>query len=161
MPRRPRLFHPALRRDVRAALGAALLFFSLGLAKPVLCHPAPAAARPPEVADGSVRFTRSYGWQALEARQLVLWAGVEEPYVVDLAPGCPDLRQSRVSAITTHNRRLTPRLDSLQVDGRACPLERIQPASGGTLRALGVRREAARSLAVMPAAPPPPPRKSP
>lgn len=116
--------------------------------------------RAPAVEAGSVRFTRSYGWLPVDARRMVLWAGVEEPYFVDLAPGCNALPQARVSGLTTHNRRLSPRTDSFVVDGSSCAVERIQPASGSTLRSLGLRREDARPVPILPMANPPP-RKTP
>jgi uncharacterized protein DUF6491 len=129
-------------------------------------RPAPVVTRAPAVEAGSVRFTRSYGWLPVDARRLVLWAGIEEPYLVDLAPGCSDLPQARVSGISTHNRRLSPRIDSLIIEGAACPVERIQPAPGGTLRSLGLRREDARPVPILPnpvpnPLPTPPPRKTP
>lgn len=150
MPRRPMPPGLAVRRRLPAGLGMALLLGVLGLgaghagARPPDAKPASAAPA------GSVRFTRSYGWAPLEARRLVLWAGVEEPYLVDLSPGCADLRKARVSGFTTHDRRLVPHTDSLAVDGVACPVDRIQPASGSTLRALGVRREDAQPLPIVP-----------
>jgi uncharacterized protein DUF6491 len=163
MPRRPMRSGLAARLRSPAGLGAALLLLaalSLG--------PGYASARPPEAKTrpppaGSVRFTRSYGWLPADERRLVLWAGVEEPYLVDLAAGCRDLRQAGVSGLTTHDRRLVPRTDTLTVDGLACPIERIQPAAESKLRSLGLRREDARPLPILPqpAAPTPPPRKTP
>lgn len=160
MPRRPMLGHPAARWRARAALVAGLALLHPGLA---LSRAPEVAGRAPGAEAGSVRFTRSYGWQAVDARRLVLWAGVEEPYLVDLAPGCGDLRQARLSGLTTHNRRLSPRSDSVVADGTPCPIERIQPAPGSTLRSLGLRREDARPLPILPqpAVPTPPPRKTP
>lgn len=112
-----------------------------------------------------MRLARSYGWLPIDARRLVLWAGIEEPYLVDLAPGCGDLRQARVSGLTTHNRRLSPRTDSLMVDGAACPVARVQPAAGSTLADQNLRREDARPLPILPnslpSPPNPPPRKTP
>ena len=171
MPRRLMFTRPAAWWRPLWPAAALLLSAQLGFAAQ---RPVPGVIRVPAVEAGSVRFTRSYGWLPVDARRLVLWAGVEEPYLVDLAPGCGDLPQARVSGLTTHNRRLSPRTDSLMVDGRACPVERIQPAAGGTLRGLGLRREDARPVPILPAAsanpapnqpanppPNPPPRKAP
>ncbi len=105
--------------------------------------------RPVDV-PGSVRFAHSYGWLPVDGRRVVLWAGVEEPYLVDLASGCPDVRVARVAGVTTHQRRLSPRIDAFVADDKSCLIERIQPAGGSTLRALGVRRDQARDLPVLP-----------
>lgn len=159
MPRRPMVPHPAARWRLPGTWAVVLLLIGAGPG-PVQAASHPADGKPVSQATppGALRFTRSYGWAPLEARRLVLWGGVEEPYLVDLVPGCADLRTARVSAVTTHDRHLIPRTDSLTVDGVACPVERIQPAGGSTLRSLGVGREAARPLPIVPI---PPARKTP
>jgi len=146
-------------------LSGTLLFTALLPPCLAASHQTPAVTRTPAVDAGSVRFARSYGWLPVDARRLVLWAGIEEPYFVDLAPGCGSLTQARVSGLTTHKRRLSPHADSFLVDGNPCPVERIQPASGSTLRSLGLRREDARPLPILPIPPllptaTPPPRKT-
>jgi len=157
MPRRACSSPPAARWHLSLRLGGALLLAT------VLPQAFSAPRPPPAVEAGSVRLFRSYGWLPVDARRLVLWAGVEEPYLVDLAPGCSDLRQARVSGLTTHNRRLAPRTDSLMMDGAACPVAHVEPATGSTLTGLGLRREDARPLPIVPIPlpPAPPPRKTP
>lgn len=159
MPRRVVSSLPAARWRFSLRLGGVLLLAAV--LPPAFSAPRPA----PAVEAGSVRFTRSYGWLPVDVRRLVLWAGVEEPYLVDLAPGCGDLRLARVSGLTTHNRRLSPRTDSLMVDGAACPVAHVQPAAGSTLAGLGLRREDARPLPIVPVPPSPlatpSPRKTP
>lgn len=163
MPRRPMCVRLAARCRLPARLGALILLLgTLGLsAHPAQALPPDLKARAPAAPPGSVRFTRSYGGTPVDARRLVVWAGVEEPYLVDVAPGCADLRKARISSLSTHDRRLAPRIDSLTVDGRPCPIERIQAATGSTLTGLGLRREDARPLPILPQAPTPPPRKTP
>lgn len=41
----------------------------------------------------SVRFFRMYYWQPISDRALVLWLGLEEPYLIDLRERCHGLRQ--------------------------------------------------------------------
>ena len=162
MPRRPMFSRLAAWWRSLGRLGIAALLAAVLPSSFATARPAATVTRPPGLEAGSVRFTRSYGWLPVDARRLVLWAGVEEPYLIDLAPGCGSLPQARVSGLTTHNRRLSPRTDSFVVDGNPCPVERIQPASGGTLRGLGLRREDARPVPILPApTPPPPTRKTP
>lgn len=153
----------AARCRLPAGIGAILaLIATLGLAAPSAeALPPDLKARAPAAPAGSVRFTRSYGGTPVDTRRLVVWAGVEEPYLVDIAPGCTDLRKARISSLSTHDRRLVPRLDNLTVEGRACPIERIQPATGSTLMGLGLRREDARPLPIVPQVSTPSSRKTP
>ena len=139
---------------------AALLLATLLQPGSAAVH-APVVTKAPALEAGSVRFTHSYGWLPFDARRLVLWAGIEEPYLVEIAPGCGDLRQAPVSGLTTHNRRLSPRTDSLVVNGAPCPVQRIEPATGATLNSLGLRREDARAVPILPSPPTPPPRNTP
>lgn len=106
-----------------------------------------------------VRVSRSYGWKPLTPSRFVLWLGVEEPYLVDLAPGCPDLRTLTVQGITTHNRQLNPRIDKLVTSSGPCALAHLQRADRTALSKLGLRREDSQALPVLTSTNPPNPVK--
>jgi hypothetical protein len=82
-------------------------------------------------ADGkvkSVRAARTYGWLPMSADRVVFWLGVEEPYVAEMAPGCPDLRQTTVRGLTTHRRRIEVRTDALVTADGPCPILALRRA---------------------------------
>ena len=52
----------------------------------------------------SVRFFRIYYWQPLSERALVLWLGLEEPYLIDLRERCYDLKRELFLRIADYQR---------------------------------------------------------
>ena len=61
----------------------------------------------------SVRIARTYGAQAMGPSRLVVWLGVEEPYLLDLPPGCTDLTRDPASGLTSHRRQLQAGTDAV------------------------------------------------
>ena len=98
----------------------------------------------------SVRVARAYGWQPLGADALVVWLGVEEPYVVTLFPGCLDPRDGPEVGLTSHRRRIEVRLDAIVTSAGRCPIKSLRRADLQELEGAGLRQAEARSLSLLP-----------
>lgn len=112
-----------------------------------------AFAAPPATPSQSVRATRSYGWLPWSADEIVLWLGVEEPYLIGFAAPCPDLRTVRPAALTTHQRRLAVGIDTLAAGAQACKIKFITRADPATLDAQPGRTSKRLPIPLIPAAP--------
>lgn len=112
------------------------------------------AARPSAPSAASVRVARSYGWLPLGPQRLVVWLGVEEPYLIRVGAGCTDLSLTVARGITSHRRRITAGLDHLLTQGGACRIETLERADPGRLRRDGLQRNLAQPLPVVPVAGP-------
>jgi hypothetical protein len=103
----------------------------------------------------SVRIARTYGSQAMGPSRLVVWLGVEEPYLLDLPPGCTDLTRDPASALTSHRRQLQAGTDAVLTATARCPIVAVRRADRRELEATGIRRAGAQPLRVVPANPTP------
>lgn len=112
----------AARPAVRLAMAAVL---ALGWAA------VPGEAGSPPIK--SLRTSRTYGWSPHSASTLVVWVGIEEPYLVSVMDGCPDLTRVEPSAVSTHRRRLTVGVDVVLAGGAACRIRSIQPTDAHRL----------------------------
>lgn len=114
---------------MHAARPALRLAMALVLALSWAAPPCGAAATPIK----SLRISRTYGWSPRSADTLILWIGIEEPYLVAVMDGCPDLTRVGPGAISTHRRRLTVGADVVLAGGAACRIRSIQPADAHRL----------------------------
>ncbi|QID17830.1 hypothetical protein G3580_09355 [Nitrogeniibacter mangrovi] len=121
------------------SIGRTVVMYALGAAQLTLAgHTALAATRAPERHAAtphphSVRAVHTYGWTPLAADVMLLWLGVEEPYRVRLAPGCPDLRQIAPTALTRHGRSVVVGADAVLFGRLRCAvraIDRAEPAPG-------------------------------
>ncbi len=100
-----------------------------------------------------VRIARTYGAQAMGPSRLVVWLGVEEPYLLDLPPGCTDLTRDPASGLTSHRRQLQAGTDAVLTAATRCPIVAVRRADRRELEATGIRRAGAQPLRVIPANP--------
>lgn len=134
---------------LRVALASALV-----LAAPGAVYPAAARATTTEARGvHGVRVTRAYGWNPLDAGRLVLWLGIEEPYLVELGASCEAGPDPRYTAVTVHARHLAAGRDELLWEGGRCRIAALHRANPASLRSRGIRRENAAPLAVIDVAP--------
>ena len=74
------------------------------------------------------KFTsfRLQSWQPLSRNRLVLWAGVNEAYLVTVWDNCPDLQFAHVIEVTSTARQFTT-FDHVDVGRDRCPISEIRP----------------------------------
>jgi len=101
----------------------------------------------------SVRIARTYGSQAMGPNRLIVWLGVEEPYLLDLPPGCTDLTRDPANGLTSHRRQLQAATDAVLTATTRCPIVAVRRADRRELEAAGIRRAGAQPLRVIPANP--------
>jgi len=90
-----------------------------------------------EQVDSFSVLTPLHSWQALDDRNVIVWATPFRPYLVELAFPSPDLKFSQVIGVTSVGSRVYSRFDSVHVAGFRYPIENIYKLT----------REEARNLA--------------
>lgn len=107
---------------------------------------APATALPPAaslVAANAaplraVRVFRVYGWRGLDARNGVIWLGVDEPYVIRLSADCRVADKAMPSALALRDAHLVPGRDRLLFPSGGCTIDSVARADRARLRASSI-----------------------
>lgn len=69
---------------------------------------------------------RLQSWQPLSRNQLVLWAGVNEAYLVTIRGGCPDLQFAQAIKVSSTGSQITT-FDHVNVGRDRCTISQIRP----------------------------------
>ena len=69
---------------------------------------------------------RLQSWQPLSRNRLVLWAGVNEAYLVTIWDGCPDLQFANAIHVSSTGSQITT-FDHVDVGHDRCPISEIRP----------------------------------
>ena len=69
---------------------------------------------------------RLQSWQPLSRNRLVLWAGVNEAYLVTIWDGCPDLQFANAIHVSSTGSQITT-FDHVNVGRDHCPISEIRP----------------------------------
>jgi hypothetical protein len=69
---------------------------------------------------------RLQSWQPLSRNRLVLWAGVNEAYLVTIWDGCPDLQFANAIHVNSTGSQITT-FDRVDVGRDRCPISEIRP----------------------------------
>lgn len=69
---------------------------------------------------------RLQSWQSLSRNRLVLWAGVNEAYLVTIWDGCPDLLFAQAINVSSTGSQITT-FDHVNVGRDRCPISEIRP----------------------------------
>lgn len=69
---------------------------------------------------------RLQSWQPLSRNQLILWAGVNEAYLVTVWDSCPDLQFANAIRVTSTVNQITT-FDHVHVGRDRCPIRQIRP----------------------------------
>ena len=65
-------------------------------------------------------------WQPLSRNRLVLWAGVNEAYLVTIWDGCPDLQFTNAIHVSSTGSQITT-FDHVDIGRDRCPISEIRP----------------------------------
>lgn len=112
-----------------------------GICALLLCMPAAACAQTREVQERNLaeyleyagapidhfRFWRLTGWELVGPRQLVVWPGLTEAYLLTVDPPCPDLEWAKTIGLTSNAHTVTARFDSVDVGREKCRIAEIRP----------------------------------
>jgi hypothetical protein len=89
-------------------------------------------------------FGRISGWQSLGRDALVVYTGVNDAYLLTVAPPCNDLTFANRIGLTSTGSTVSARFDSVLVDDRRCQITQIRPVDYAAVRrAAREEREAA------------------
>jgi hypothetical protein len=77
---------------------------------------------------------RLQSWQPLSRNRLVLWAGVNEAYLVTVWDNCPDLQFAQVIHVTSTGTQITT-FDHVNVGRDRCPISEIRPINVRQMKA--------------------------
>ncbi|MSQ92217.1 MAG: hypothetical protein EXR87_04690 [Gammaproteobacteria bacterium] len=69
---------------------------------------------------------RLQSWRPLSRNRLVLWAGVNEAYLVTIWDGCPDLQFANAIKVNATGNQITT-FDRVEVGRDRCPISEIRP----------------------------------
>ena len=69
---------------------------------------------------------RLQSWQPLSRNRLVLWAGINEAYLVTVWDSCPDLQFAQAIQVTSTGSQITT-FDHVIVGRNRCPISEIRP----------------------------------
>jgi len=69
---------------------------------------------------------RLQSWRPLSRNRLVLWAGVNEAYLVTIWDGCPDLQFANAIHVSSTGSQITT-FDHVGVGRDRCPISEIRP----------------------------------
>lgn len=77
---------------------------------------------------------RLQSWRALSRNRLVLWAGVNEAYLVTIWDGCPDLQFANAIHVSSTGSQITT-FDHVEVGRDHCPISEIRPINVRQMKA--------------------------
>ena len=81
------------------------------------------------------------GWEPIGRHELVVWTGINDAYLIKVAPPCEDLQfANRIGLTSTGGTVYSRFLDSVKVRGWNCPIQEIRPVDYKRLRQ-DLRRE--------------------
>ena len=81
------------------------------------------------------------GWEPIGRHELVVWTGINDAYLIKVAPPCEDLQfATRIGLTSTGGTVYSRFLDSVKVRGWNCPIQEIRPVDYKRLRQ-DLRRE--------------------
>jgi hypothetical protein len=82
------------------------------------------------------KFTsfRLQSWQPLSRNRLVLWAGVNEAYLVTVWDNCPDLQFAHAIHVSSMGSQITT-FDHVDVGRDRCPISEIRPINVRQMKA--------------------------
>mgnify|MGYP001191655390 FL=1 len=86
---------------------------------------------------------RLQSWQPLSRNRLVLWAGVNEAYLVTIWDGCPDLQFANAIHVSSTGSQITT-FDHVDVGRDHCPIREIRPINVRQMKADRAADRAAR-----------------
>ncbi len=75
-----------------------------------------------------ITYLGSYdGWQAVGQYQIVLWAGINDAYLITVNPPCENLRFAQRIIVTQSANTIYSKLDAVLVKGWRCQIGEIRP----------------------------------
>ncbi len=77
---------------------------------------------------------RLQSWQPLSRNRLVLWAGVNEAYLVTVWDNCPDLQFAHAIHVSSTGSQITT-FDHVDVGRDRCPISEIRPINVRQMKA--------------------------
>jgi hypothetical protein len=77
---------------------------------------------------------RLQSWQPLSRNRLVLWAGINEAYLVTVWASCPDLQFAQAIHVTSTGSQITT-FDHVNVGRDRCPISEIRPINVRQMKA--------------------------
>ena len=77
---------------------------------------------------------RLQSWRPLSRNRLVLWAGVNEAYLVTIWNGCPDLQFANAIQVSSTGSQITT-FDHVEVGRDHCPISEIRPINVRQMKA--------------------------
>ncbi|MEZ5609913.1 MAG: hypothetical protein R3E45_05645 [Rhodocyclaceae bacterium] len=125
-------------------LTAPFAALALALSPPLLA--ASTRPDPPNHRPALVRVSQVFEWIATAPDTGILWLGVEEPYRVDVSPGCGNFLTEPPQRISVHGHELRIGSDELFNQTGHCRITRLQAADRRQLQSAGLQRENAQRL---------------
>lgn len=136
-------FRKHLLRPLTASLLAALSLVLLDAA----AADAPAAhARTATHGRRAVRASKIYGWQPAGQQKMVLWLGVEEPYMIHLANPCDISVIQAPEWVSAQGSVIVAGVDAVGNGTNSCVIARIEPISRLQASALQLKLPTGREL---------------
>jgi Family of unknown function (DUF6491) len=74
------------------------------------------------------------GWTSLDREHVVVYTGVNDAYLLTVAPPCNDLNFANRIGLTSTGSTVSARFDSVIVDGLRCQILQIRPVDYGAVR---------------------------
>ena len=73
-------------------------------------------------------------WEPIGRHELVVWTGVNEAYLIKVAPPCEDLQFANRIGLTSTASTVSSRFDFVKVRGWKCQIEEIRPVDYKRMR---------------------------
>ena len=73
-------------------------------------------------------------WEPIGRHELVVWTGVNEAYLIKVAPPCEDLQFANRIGLTSTAGTVSARFDFVKVRGWKCQIEEIRPVDYKRMR---------------------------
>ena len=90
-------------------------------------------------------LTRHQGWMPISHYQLVLWASLNQPYLITVSPPCTNLMFARGIGVNARANTVYAHFDSIRAEGWNCRISTIQPVDYRRMqRDLREQRESAK-----------------
>jgi hypothetical protein len=84
--------------------------------------------------DSFTYLGRIDGWQALGRDRLLVRTGVNDAYLLTVAPPCTDLPFATAIGLTSTGHTVSSRFDSVRVGGDRCQITEIRPVDYGAVK---------------------------